>query len=69
MFSEFDHEEHVLKVAFGDRSELVAAIIRLHGDVNLRKKLSDNCTKYIKKHSAETTAREYEALYTELAER
>ncbi len=63
MFSEFVHETHVLKVPFGDRNALIAAILRLENDKALRDLLVQNCVKFAIENSPAATARAYEALY------
>jgi glycosyltransferase involved in cell wall biosynthesis len=66
MFSEFIHEEHVLKVPFGDPIALSEAIQRLLQDKDLAKKLVANCDKYIEDHKPQSVAQRHEELYQKL---
>lgn len=66
MFSEFEHEKHVLKVSFGDQSELIQAIMRLREDRGLARDLVANCDTFLGANTCEVITRKHEALYKEL---
>ena len=63
MFSEFEHEVHVLKVPANDQSALADAIVRMHGDRDLRRTLVKNADKYISGCTPLQTAQKHESLY------
>jgi len=67
LFSEFEHEKHVLKVPFQDHDALVSAIVRLRSDPRLCAELVKNCDAYIERCGAEKIARQYSSLYLRLA--
>jgi len=46
MFSEFEHEKHILKVPYGDKQAMVDAIMRLASDTPLAKSLVAACDTY-----------------------
>ena len=66
MFSEFKHEEHVLKVQFGETEELSKAICRVLRDPDLGERLAANCTRYISDCSPEHIAQQHEKLWASL---
>lgn len=66
MFSEFEHERHVLKVPFGDRQALSEAILRLWADGELSNALVENCDAYLRACTPTEIARKHEALYHQL---
>lgn len=68
MFSEFEHERHVLKVPFGDQKGLADAILRLQRERDLRTSLVRACDEYVAGCLPDKIARAHEALYEGLLE-
>lgn len=66
MFSEFEHNKHVLKVSFGDANALSDAILRLWTHGELREKLVANCDEYLRGCVPSEIARKHEELYHRL---
>ena len=66
MFEEFDDEEHVLKVKFGDVTELAQAIVRLGADKVLAEKMVQKCDKYVGRCVPSKVAEDHGRLYQEL---
>jgi len=66
LFSEFEHNTHVIKVQFGESSQLVDAILKLRDEPDFGKRLVTNCQKYLAECSDEAVAKRHEMLYTTL---
>jgi glycosyltransferase involved in cell wall biosynthesis len=66
MFSEFEHEKHVVKVEFDNRDELVAAIMRVYNDRELAAHLVQNCDKFLHECTPEKIAHQHHVLYGKL---
>jgi glycosyltransferase involved in cell wall biosynthesis/ADP-heptose:LPS heptosyltransferase len=66
MFSEFEHDKQVLKQQFTDSNALTEAIVRLHGDEDLRNSLVDTMNQFASMCTPTDIANVHDMIYNEV---